>query len=1107
MARLAGINGLWRWALLGGTLGVVVVAACSSDDASRARATVPPVHGAGLRASLGAVRPAGRLVRTWQPTSAGLEAVTSNLSLVVSPDGVYLGSRASTPSTASPRLSLSSLGRDGAVSLQPAQPSPQGQRVVIDRGLAEEHLDLNANFVEQSWSFARQPPGSGDLVVKLRTHGLRGVGADQSGLHFRAGEQRFSYSVAKWIDATGRSNRVDTRLHRGEIVLTVPAQVVEASAYPALLDPTISAEIVLDTGVRNPGGALNNAVAACGPAQCLAVWHQADWLVGRRLSREGAPLDANVFPIGFTLNGAVSPLVSASDSGDYLVAWNVDGSGYATFVSAADGSLSDSPPVTIFTNDALMTLEAATFSDGAHHVLYHQRVDTNVDQRFVQRIENDLPTFGGGIDLGKPATLNNVSFNAGGQQLLYAIKNQVQRVDLTGDGLLDATPIEISKLAYGVFASDVSSAFDGENHVVVWIDSGKLYAARLRASDGQLLDPDDDIAMLPGARVMCQIGAASRPRASIAGGRLSVSWQSATELHAASFALTPWASSNAACGGATGFDFAALSPLKVSLAGAAGVALVTDDQIPGLRAVGFALSNAGAVTTTNEGLLNYNGGDLNASRLLSNGRDFLVGSAQFERIDGVTGERLDRGPRPERWSDNIVSNGTDYVGTVNHSGLRRLRCDGTLGPTYSTGHHLTSLGCDGERCLGTAVTVRGMGPPSYLSMRRLTARGEPIGDWTELFDDPGSSIVSVVGADTSSDVAARSFVVVAIQGNSLLAIPVAGATGVVGAPVKLVDAAPVLLAPTNEGSHVLISWTYLDKTWLTVLDPATGVPLVGPQQQVFPQQGYLHPVQPPSFDGTSYVSFHREFTPAHYMNRMDRLDPGLGLVGPASGVDLGQSIPMHLSASNLHGRTLATYNGFSPELLAGTINAHFIDNDLSVEDPNDAPANCAPSPAGGAGGADPGSGGADPGSGGADPGSGGADPSSGGADPSSGGAGDGPDAQGGAAGASGSTAGASSQDEGGAGGSSAGEAHGGSATFGGAGMAGSSAGAPATGGDPSSSGHGPGSGGTSSAGTDGGSGEDHGCSCRVPASSRAEAWPFWLLAGVALGRRRRGSGR
>ncbi len=94
--------------------------------------------------------------------------------------------------------------------------------------------------VEQSWDFAHAPGAAGDLVVAVGTTELDYVGTTNSGVDLRrTGELDVHYSHGVWIDAGGHSWAVPARYDNGRIILTVPADVVGHSTYPAVLDPII----------------------------------------------------------------------------------------------------------------------------------------------------------------------------------------------------------------------------------------------------------------------------------------------------------------------------------------------------------------------------------------------------------------------------------------------------------------------------------------------------------------------------------------------------------------------------------------------------------------------------------------------------------------------------------------------------------------------------------------------------------------------------------------------------------------------------------------------------------------------------------------------------
>src|SRR5258708_30441350 len=101
---------------------------------------------------------------------------------------------------------------------------------------------------------AEPPRGDGDLVVRLRVSGVEYARESRTGLHFidRTTGLGVVYGVASWVDAEGRRFPVTSRYADAEIVLTVAAAGVDQASYPALLDPTISAEYSNDNPPTGP---------------------------------------------------------------------------------------------------------------------------------------------------------------------------------------------------------------------------------------------------------------------------------------------------------------------------------------------------------------------------------------------------------------------------------------------------------------------------------------------------------------------------------------------------------------------------------------------------------------------------------------------------------------------------------------------------------------------------------------------------------------------------------------------------------------------------------------------------------------------------------------
>ena len=97
--------------------------------------------------------------------------------------------------------------------------------------------------VDQSWSFAKAPSGQNDLRIELGASGLDYVQETDKGTTLRRRMSRgIRYGIATWIDAAGKRTIVRETFSGGTITLTVPASLVAASAYPAMLDPIVSPE-------------------------------------------------------------------------------------------------------------------------------------------------------------------------------------------------------------------------------------------------------------------------------------------------------------------------------------------------------------------------------------------------------------------------------------------------------------------------------------------------------------------------------------------------------------------------------------------------------------------------------------------------------------------------------------------------------------------------------------------------------------------------------------------------------------------------------------------------------------------------------------------------
>jgi hypothetical protein len=213
-------------------------------------------------------------------------------------------------------------------------PAARGQaigaagEVAIDRGVAIEELKNRVDGVEQSWRFAAAPEGAGDLVVGIAASGAPYLSETAHGLHFgKAGQIGYRYGNATWQSADGGEWEISPKWQDGRIVISIPEDVLAKTTFPAVLDPTVSAEVAVDnpvvgfTGV----GSRNTSVAFDG-TNYLVVWSddrddsKNPDIWGTRVSQAGAVLDATNLKINAGPGKQDHPAVVWTGS-TFVVAW------------------------------------------------------------------------------------------------------------------------------------------------------------------------------------------------------------------------------------------------------------------------------------------------------------------------------------------------------------------------------------------------------------------------------------------------------------------------------------------------------------------------------------------------------------------------------------------------------------------------------------------------------------------------------------------------------------------------------------------------------------------------------------------------------------------
>jgi hypothetical protein len=368
--------------------------------------------------------------------------------------------------------------------------------VHVQRGDVVEQITNREDGIEQSWIFAAAPPAGDDLVVEVSVAGHDYVATTATGLHFRSpAGLGVRYSHALWRDAAGTAYDVPVRFEDGRIRISVPEAVVQAAVYPAVLDPTVTAELFTDVPATGTTGANNrNQDVASDGSGYFVVWQdqrddRGDDIFGARVTAGGTVTDAVSIRINNASGTQQSPAVAFVGTG-YVVAWeNVVATGNsdieAAFVSASGAVTQLGTIANTSANEtgaalagrgssALLTwgtgadIRGALFSAGAFGASFAVAASGNLEE---EPAVSASPT-------GDYLVTFTETVAAGNRDI------RGQRV--TAAGGLSGAALAIADDA-GV-QSQSAAAFDGTNYVVVWTTgSADIAAARVSAA-GVVLD-------------------------------------------------------------------------------------------------------------------------------------------------------------------------------------------------------------------------------------------------------------------------------------------------------------------------------------------------------------------------------------------------------------------------------------------------------------------------------------------------------------------------------------------------------------------------------------------------------------------------------------------
>jgi len=195
-------------------------------------------------------------------------------------DAVQLGPTAGLEQDWQLGVQLAGLGRRGHVeSVAAAQPQVERNRVRYERGHVTEWYVHGPLGLEQGFTIAEKPPGTGALVLEVALTGtLRGElidGGESIALRDQDGQRRIRYADLHVLDAEGRALDAHLTLEANTIGIVVDDRLAR---YPVVVDPLMASETEVTASDGLAGDAYGFAVATDGNTSIIGARH--DDLIG-----------------------------------------------------------------------------------------------------------------------------------------------------------------------------------------------------------------------------------------------------------------------------------------------------------------------------------------------------------------------------------------------------------------------------------------------------------------------------------------------------------------------------------------------------------------------------------------------------------------------------------------------------------------------------------------------------------------------------------------------------------------------------------------------------------------------------------------------------------
>jgi hypothetical protein len=420
--------------------------------------------------------------------------------------------------------------------------------VEITRGAAVEVLTNREDGIQQAWRFAAAPAGTGDLTVEVQISGQNFVSATDSGLHFQStAGLGFRYSHALWLDAAGHEWPIQAEWKAGHIAITVPGGILSETVFPATLDPTISAEVAVDTQVNGSTGASSTfpAVAFDG-TNYLVVWSDQrlsrdEDIFATLVSQTGAILSPTGITIAATPGRQLHPSVAFAGN-QYVVAWED--------FKVTGGTEADIAAARVST--AGVVTQLGRVNPSAQNELGPKLAGNGNSALLVWANATDITAalfggtvFGGAISITADTAIQtqpNVTAAPGANYLVTYSEGAAATADLRGTFVTTAGATSGAAFTISAGAGSQTSsaaAFDGTNFVVAWTNNSagiNLFGARVSTA-GVVLDTrtEGTTPNVGGVSISSQAGNQELSNLTCNPGGCLVVWQESRNLATTSF--------------------------------------------------------------------------------------------------------------------------------------------------------------------------------------------------------------------------------------------------------------------------------------------------------------------------------------------------------------------------------------------------------------------------------------------------------------------------------------------------------------------------------------------------------------------------------------------